>query len=386
MKGELTMHNDDCEEALCYECEEAKQDYSCDDCGELFCEDCWLDHVTICYECGGHAHQDDAICCDDCDEYFCNDCWAGHVYFCYECDEPTHQGDAYYCDDCGEHFCEDCWHAQDLDNNDYYCGNCRPNDGLGDVHDCGYRPDYRPKGDPAHTMMGVELEVGDDYGHNVVEAVQSIDPDESHLYMKEDGSICGVEIVTHPMTLEWAREYQFDEMLRGLRRRGCRVNNNYGLHVHVSRDAFRQRPSANRRRGHGTQSQHHQMTWLMFVYRNSEPLKRLARRDSSEWASFHTPRPGELKQKSMGGPYSSARYVAVNCNNRNTYELRFFQSTLNAEEFWAALEFADASVKYTRNLGSSEVLKGGGLSWERFTNWCSDHGYANLHAQILKTN
>ena len=75
MKGELTMHNDDCEEALCYECEEAKQDYSCDDCGELFCEDCWLDHVTICYECGGHAHQDDAICCDDCDEYFCNDCW-----------------------------------------------------------------------------------------------------------------------------------------------------------------------------------------------------------------------------------------------------------------------------------------------------------------------
>ena len=307
--------------------------------------------------------------------------------YCDECCEGTNY--YYGCQDCDQVFCEDCW--CNLNSGDYYCGRClRENDDAHDapcrgVHGYNYTPDFCPKGDTSHTMMGVELEVGDENGRNVVNAVQAIDADEDHLYMKEDGSIQGVEIVTHPMTLEWAREYRFDEMLRGLRNNGCWTDYNYGLHVHVSRAAFRQRSSANRRRGYGSQSQHHQMMWLMFLYRNADPLKRLARRDSSRWASFRSPRPGELKRKAQG-PDLDERYVAVNCNNRNTYELRFFQSTLNAQEFWAALEFADASVRYTRNLSSSEVLKGGGLSWDRFTDWCRQHDYTNLHAQILKTN
>ena len=301
----------------------------------------------------------------------CVDCYWYNLY----------DANLYQCHHCSRDFCWECW--DDGEECEWcYIPNAR-------VQNYYYRPDrgFVPKGDSDRPMFGVELEVGveDRYGssNGVIDVVCAIDPRAEHLYMKEDNSIEGVEIVTHPMTLEWARQYKFDEMLRRLRSNGCCVDEDYGLHVHVSRAAFRQRSSANRRRG--SQSQHHQMMWLMFLYRNADPLKRLARRDSSQWASFRSPRPGELKRKAQG-PDQDERYVAVNCNNRYTYELRFFESTLNAEEFWAALEFADASVKYTRNLSSSEVLKGGGLSWDRFTDWCSEHDYTNLHAQILKTN
>ena len=380
MKGELIMQYEDQEEAVCYGCEESvPPGENCNECAEIFCSDCWAEHTFTCYECEEDAHLDDEQYCEDCCEVFCSDCWNEHVYMCFECGDPTHQDDAYYCAECGEHFCSMCW--ENINSSYDYCGNCRSD---GPIYPCSYTPAFCPKGDTSHTMMGVELEVGY-YEHNVVDAVQAIDADEDHLYMKEDGSIQGVEIVTHPMTLEWARQYKFDEMLRRLRSNGCCVDEDYGLHVHVSRAAFRQRSSANRRRGYGSQSQHHQMMWLMFLYRNADGLRLLARRDSDQWASFRSPRPGELKDKARG-PYGSDRYVAVNCNNSATYELRFFQSTLNAEEFWAALEFADASVRYTRNLSSSEVLKGGGLSWDRFTDWCSEHDYTNLHAQILKTN
>ena len=303
--------------------------------------------------------------------------------YCDECCEGTNY--YYGCQDCDQVFCEDCW--CNLNSGDYYCGRClRENDDAHDapcrgVHGYNYTPDFCPKGDTSHTMMGVELEVGDENGRNVVNAVQAIDADEDHLYMKEDGSIQGVEIVTHPMTLEWAREYRFDEMLRGLRNNGCWTDDHeqyeYGLHIHVGRDSFRR--SKNR------SSQMHGMAWLMFIHRNADQLKKLSRRGAvSKYAKFDKPQRGELKNRAAGPTPDLDRRVAVNTNNRDTVELRFFHSTLDEQEFWASLEFAEASLQYTAGISSSAALRGGALAvWDRFTDWCGERAeYANLSAQI----
>ena len=299
----------------------------------------------------------------------CVDCYWYNLY----------DANLYQCHHCSRDFCWECW--DDGEECEWcYIPNAR-------VQNYYYRPDrgFVPKGDSDRPMFGVELEVGveDRYGssNGVIDVVCAIDPRAEHLYMKEDGSIEGVEIVTHPMTLEWAREYRFDEMLRGLRNNGCWTDDHeqyeYGLHIHVGRDSFRR--SKNR------SSQMHGMAWLMFIHRNADQLKKLSRRGAvSKYAKFDKPQRGELKNRAAGPTPDLDRRVAVNTNNRDTVELRFFHSTLDEQEFWASLEFAEASLQYTAGISSSAALRGGALAvWDRFTDWCGERAeYANLSAQI----
>lgn len=281
--------------------------------------------------------------------------------YCESCgDEFDYEMFGWSCDDCSAVFCDD-------------CSSCGCSEGSGDVHPYDYRPSsFRPKGNyPDEVLFGVELEVGGREGR-IVDVVQTYDACEDHLYMKHDGSIDGVEIVTHPMTLAWARQYPFENLLAGLRAQGCDVGDEYGLHIHLSRNAFRR---------NGRQSCAHQMLWLLFMYRNVTDLIALARRESDEWASFAAPVPGELARKATGVDHG-ARYVAVNCRNEKTFELRFFAATLNTREFLAALEFADASVQYTQALCINDVLAGDALTWSHFAQWLETRNYPNLSEEI----
>src|SRR6185503_17125702 len=140
----------------------------------------------------------------------------------------------------------------------------------------------------------------------------------------------------------------------------------------------------------------HQMIWLMFIERNADNLSgdtKLARRNSHHYGPFKKSNLEELRAKANGyGYYNESRYTAINCQNDNTYELRFFKSTVDTEEFYAALEFADASVEFTRNIDAKAVLRGRALEWRNFVAWINeqktetDNGvvlkYANLIAQI----
>ncbi|WP_147382337.1 amidoligase enzyme [Mycobacteroides abscessus] len=277
-----------------------------------------------------------------------------------------------------DHRCETCqgWRCRE-------CGQCIHTEGRVRQWDTrvqaySYRPRrYRPRGSyRAAPLMGVELEVGGDQ-HRIADVVADVDAGADHLYLKRDMSIDGVEIVTHPMTLTWARRFPFPEMLRRLER-GCFVDGGdkeYGLHVHVARNAFRR---------DGKQSAAHQMLWLLFMYRNSAELEKLARRKSDRWARFGQPMPGELARKAKVVECND-RYVAVNCNNKKTYELRFFKSTLNVQEFYAALEFADASVRYTRDVNVRDVLHGKAITWPHFAAWVAQRKYPNLLAEMNRS-
>jgi hypothetical protein len=248
------------------------------------------------------------------------------------------------------------------------------------VYSDGYRPrSFRPKGNyPAEVLLGMELEVEGDWD-DITDAVTQIDPVENHLYVKEDSSIGGLEIVTHPMTLTWAKGYKFDDLLAVLRANGCYDDEENGLHIHVSRNAFRR----NRVR-----SADHVEAWLMLIYRNSRELVKLARRETS-WGWFHEPAAGELRHKAEGNTRGNwdldieyDRYQAINCLNARTFEMRFFKSTVDNQELWAALEFADASVEYTRQLNT---LRGNALEWDEFLSWCdqSPEGrYKNLLGEV----
>jgi hypothetical protein len=330
----------------------------CDGCG------CEVDEDDI-------EHTSDGYdVCDDCRES-CEWCNRSFHYL------SDHQD--YRCDNCGEDFCCDADYSWCEDCERYTCpdcSGCECGEYSGSVHQWDWKPHrYKPKGlwRDGQALLGLELEVGMS-ASQIVPAVQAVDDCEEHLYMKQDGSICGVEIVSHPATLDWSRDYPYGEMLRILRNNGCHVDDGYGLHVHVSRNAFRSQSSAAA----------HQMSWLMFLYRNTDALEHLARRTSERWASFKKPLQGELKRKASHPDDRSSRYVAVNCNNERTYELRFFASTLEEQELRAALEFADASVQYTKAIKTHDILRGNALSWDKFETWTGDNNYPNLLAEMAK--
>lgn len=296
--------------------------------------------------------------------------------------------------ECGEYRCGDCTGCGccDCDSCDG-CSDCRSFRGEDDcdsdhrVHNYSYRPyPFNMKGEGT-VHFGLELEVGQNE-HDIANAVGYVDDSEFHLYLKEDGSITGAEIVTHPMTLDWARNWdKFDTLLTQLKWSGCSVEDyhtgydtqQYGLHVHIARDAFI-RPG-----GKGKRSTYHQMSWLLFISRNTRQIQRLARRFDSRWARFNPTQPGELKSKAQNRVrFGEGRYVAVNCAPDHTYELRFFAATLEPVELWAALEFADASVEYTRQIKSSDALRNRALRWPAFTGWVADSGrYHNLESQFI---
>lgn len=301
--------------------------------------------------------------CDGCGECFDYQIEGGYCECLY-----------YNCDDCSPCTCSSYDSDDDDDERDRY-----------GIHSWDWRPHrFNSKGNyPQEVLMGVELEVGESK-QSIANAVHSVDSPEYHLYLKHDSSICGAEIVTHPMTLRWAREWvtdgggafpKFELLLRQLRLAGCHTNENYGLHIHVSRNAFKVGPRKER-------SASHQMTWLLFIYRNAGYLEHLARRDPEEWGAFSAPGRGELKHKAEQVATRYPRYVAVNCNNEKTYELRFFAATLDDTEFWAALEFADAGVEYTRHLKAADILKGGALQWKSFVKWVNQHDYPNLSIEF----
>lgn len=334
------------------------------------CQDCWRDLYSD--NVIHHCESCTRLLCEPCgdSESECDICRPTYVGDCCDCGDSLYDHYDYsYCDECDERHCGGC--------------DCECDDENEHVHNYSWTPDrWNPKGDyPAAPLLGVELEVGGP-ADDIVSAVHAIDCREHHLYMKEDGSISGVEIVSHPATLEWVNEWNaggngWAGVLRHLQAtRSVTVADGYGLHVHVSRNAFRR---------NGRRSAHHAMAWLMFIYRNADAMKDIARRTDNQWCAFTDQRPGELANKAKTDGYGGARYVAVNCNNSRTFELRFFAATLDVTEFMAALELATATVEYTRALRSADVLHGNALDWHVFASWVAGRDeYPNLAAEIAR--
>lgn len=293
--------------------------------------------LDMCSQCAEITSSDDGCQTED-EGFVCADCG---YHECYECGEYY-----YYIDSHNEEYHGD-------DDDDYCCDECSGSRG-GNIRSYSYKPFWNNHG-IARTKFGFELELS---GPRAASAhVLESDPNEEVLICKDDSSIPngGFEVVSHPMDLDWFNANFDHNLLPKLKEVGMRTYDTTGLHVHVSRKSFT--------------SNFHRLTWLNLIYSNADPLTKLARRESRQWAMFNKPNKGELPAKAKEAGYQWVRYQAVNCQNDATFEMRFFRSTLNRVKLRAALEFADASVEYTRHIKSRDVLKGKALTWNHFYEW-----------------
>jgi hypothetical protein len=228
-------------------------------------------------------------------------------------------------------------------------------------------PDFRGEGP---TFFGLEAEVTVPY-NATDKAVNACQDFGDVVYLKSDASVSGFEIVTHPMSYEYALESFPWKVFGALDKLGC-SGESAGIHVHVSRDGFK--------------GAAHTYRWMKFVYRNQRHVTKYARRSSGEWAPFKESDRKEIYKKAKG-ERGYERYAAINTTNSDTFELRIFAGSVNPEEVKAAIGFTAATIEYTRHLDCHTVIKGDGWSWKAFTRWLADKPqYACVIDHIERTN
>lgn len=279
---------------------------------------------------------------------------------------------------------------------------------------------------PNTPYMGFELELElhnadqHEMGTCVVESNKfpwaggNSDVTNSLFYLKEDGSIdYGFEVVSHPGTLDFFRNAVDWNWMETLRNAGARAwsDQNCGLHIHVSKE--------------GWQTTGHFARWWMLMMGNSDEWAQLAGRRSNyaRWTNGedayavakrayavipaklampeapdyyrHTPKqveelefarrlyvkyhPNKLAKKAE---INQDRYSAINVQNSNTVELRFWRPSMRHTTVLAALEATSASVEFAKLATKDKATTREALSWGQFEEWASTQDYPYLNARI----
>lgn len=332
--------------------------------GDILCEDCFDEQCTYCDECGEVIWRDDVVPIWEyrrgervAIEYVCAGCADNQYFRCHECGEYFEQDSicigpninvCWRCyEDGGYITCEDCGDIVQ----DYrevggccYCDSCADGHRGGSVQSYSYKPSpvfLSAGGDGEKPMyFGVELEVDD--GDDPDELAEALDRNE--LYCKEDGSLGsdGVEIVTHPATLDYHMgPMGWDDICETCKEHGYRSHDTTtcGLHIHIGRDAM----------ADGTPERMVALVdalWpeiVKFSRRDPSRLQRWAAKPDADIFSTDDAATAMKKAKKTKG---KGRYQAINLTNANTVELRFFRGSLVPETIKAALQLANALVAY----------------------------------------
>ena len=359
---------------------ELYEDYQTHD-GNYYCNDCYNCHFTTCNDCEEvidlnndnyyETHYGDIIC-EDCryDHYFeCSDC---NEIYPYE-DELYIDGEDYsVCPNCRDNYstCNDCdciYHTDTMHeiNGHYYCEDCyedheneRQVEGEND-HDrrinCyhGFSSWVKYKSDSEVNTrdldyIGTETEFEPKGIHKMTTLLNYMEKYLNAVAMS-DGSLNygGVEIITHPETFKYRQEHKesYKQFFNKVEELEYGHVSSSGLHFHVSRP-----------------SEEVIARLIVILESFKDEVKKLSRRDGDfHWCKFLTDMCGSnekekikyqckkwVKDRYINSGYHD-RYSALNLNNRNTIEFRFFNGVNNFEEYWGALQFINNLMKVAKD-------------------------------------
>ena len=327
------------------------------------CEDCRDNYYAYCDDCDELVLDADLIAVNDNHGFVCENC-ADDYYTCSHCrglfSESYLAVDTYYitlCSDCYDDYyftCEDCGEVYHVDDSRYindcvYCESCA-NDHEADILPYSDKPKPIFFGD---TRAGYGLEVEIDNGNDREEAARDIQAaGEDHIYLKEDGSLSyeGMEIVTHPATLDYhVNNFPWTDICDTALSYGYRSHDTdtCGLHIHASRSLF------------GDTILEQDLTiakiillidrWydthiVQFARRNLSKMQRWANKPNADIR----PEDCDFDAVSKSKKTADSRYKAVNLCNYSTVEFRFFKGTLKRNTIIASIQWVDTIIKHCR--------------------------------------
>lgn len=362
--------------AICGECAE-KHYETCSICGEVhlktdmeivdgetICEECYndFDKVYKCGECGGvHMRRYENYVPTGYGFLLCNNCKA--------------KGEYKRCDDCGRWF-----HKEDITKSTrdghWRCVDCERYFKAKAIKEYGFKPDpiYKVHNHPdfesdmkiKELLFGVELEV--DKGENKEDCANELLDASPDIYCKRDGSLSnGIEIVTHPCTLEYHKnDLCWNTLSEIALRYGFHSQDarTCGLHVHVGRRQMGK--NIEERKATAAKivllADRHWNSLVKFSRRKPEQLNRWAKRPE---VAYDEVQDGEETLISAAlSTRRDGRYQAINLENDNTVEFRLFNGTLKVDTIIATLELVSNIVKYAKEKTPEECMES---SWEDLT-------------------
>ncbi|MDD3570370.1 MAG: amidoligase family protein [Lachnospiraceae bacterium] len=313
---------------------------------EIYCCNCIDDLTVVCQDCGERIWADN----DAGDENIslCQSCYDRNYTTCSRCDRLIHVNDAYYEDD---------------DEDEPYCYNCHIQyDSSTSLHGYSYRPDPIFYGE-GNRYLGVELEIdrGGKSSYHAQKICEVANGEEELIYIKTDGSLDdGLEIVTHPMTLDYhMTQTPWQAIVNKALELGYKSHqtSTTGLHCHVNRTSL----------GETVEEQEVTISKvLFFVERFWDELLRFSRRTEyqvNRWAARYglKERPKDVldhaKKSGLG------RYSCVNITNYETIEFRLFRGTVEYNAIIATLQLVNEICNVAFLMTESELSV---MSWHGF--------------------
>ena len=308
--------------------------------GQIWCDICIDENTVTCDRCGERIIIDDAV--QDDDITLCQGCYNDFYHRCECCNRIIHDDYVNWRDDYP------------------YCDSCY--DGLStEIEEYNYKPEPIFYGE-GKRFFGIELEIDcggkdDDNAHVLKEIANSHG---EHIYVKADGSLDeGLELVTHPMSLEYHKTFCWDNIMQKAISLGYRSHqtSTCGLHVHVNRDCF----------GEEREEQDVVISRILFfVETHWAELLKFSRRSEysiNRWAArYGYEKTGkEILDKAKKG--CQGRYAAVNLCNYSTIEFRLFRGTLKYNTLIAALELVNTICDLAISLTDEGIAN---MSWSEF--------------------
>jgi len=312
------------------------------------CIECYESEGTDCYDCEGIVHETFAVLIGY-HYQVCEDCYYESYFFCEGCDERMHN----------RHWAADGYCSSCYDHGDCDCGECHGNEHEG-IRSWGDQPDlmfwnkvddgglgwdynYTARANTWYMGMEIELEQAGFIGQVMHEVTD-------HMWATTDSSLdSGVEVVTMPHTFEaWNDVFPWDWWRREVHDKAPDQEqwDTNGIHIHVSRSAFKD--------SKGKDRASHLYKFMQFIQVNEGGIQELAGRNGNTYCNWGQQRDGETRlsdAKKATSTDSTQRYRPINTQNGSTIELRFFAGLSDPAFMKRALQFTHSVVEFTRTGG-----------------------------------
>ena len=348
---------------ICENCYESNDYFTCEKCGkvvddchivhikdteEWVCDECAYENYYQCMECG-EWYSGGKIISDSNNQHLCENCYCNYFYRCADCGEFVHQDNVYWDEATDDAYCEYCYSTNigsqvinRYHSNDDWTVRCTENEYT----------DYISN----KLTLGLEIEVAGNasYAEGFMERV-----DNDLIYLERDGSVDGFEIITQPMTRQYATGLFEDKISKGfefLKEHNFKGRNAGGIHIHVGLPYDNELDFMScllkLKKLLYNLSPDMQDLLLLISQRSSDELKR--------WSDNTYYRKLTLQNCTS----QSSRYELLNIDSRTkTLEFRMFNSSLRTERIMKNIEVVLSLLDYVETYYTVEMYDKNLFTW-----------------------
>ena len=363
----------------CYQCSTIvpKDEATLDSAGDWFCQECADNYLTTCDDCGRIVWVEDCYWVESEEMQICPSCYDARYASCTVCgtiqrvsDMQEYDGEYYCerhfeerfttCDECGEIIPIDDAHEIDGYN---YCDSCyeEKRGSIFSWHDdkVRYHINNMPGEDYLNEVtIGIEHEVGcyedraGEYSNDLYYIMNKERGTYDNMYICNDSSVEGFEIISQPMTIRYFNEVYFPKYLEAfdyMKSHSFNGEDEGGMHIHFRIPCLNKYMVA-------------RLNNIIYgTMDDIEILTRISRRTCSSFERWCDACDRKYSTQEIldrfGSPDRAPVYKAVDGRNvalnwdgnrTETYELRMFNSTMDIQKYLASVEFVIALTDFVR--------------------------------------